>query len=754
MLGFHLFGCFPEDIRRLIFEVAFEEGYPRANHLALVSREISSWIQPLIYRHVVLDTPDDEAVGFTKFIDTFRNGSKNKAFYTNHVKAIFVSDFIFENFAAEFLPLCRNLVSLSCWPNRRSQLEAKSTITSILKPQTFPSLRKFSLTILPDDALPELVDIFHHPLTQNLTHLDLLLGTDLSWDDLKYIHCLQYLSIHPIVDVWLPSNPGDAGNLLEALVNKMIVRFPPELRSLIIWLPAGRLLQAACEDARAKLQTQSPIYANIVHGWLDSRVILASCADQEMDWGAGMSDFMINEVTDFLDQTIMVVSNEFDTRLIWDDAAEQGTSEFWRQLEGILRRRREAVTRIRSSHWHQGSYSWEKEMDTTAPSIRTEFRLFSAFPEDIRRLIFEIAFGNGNTPVNNLALVSREIHSWIEPLIYRHVVLFDSSFPRPVEQFLRTVSNRGLKDRKYYASLIQSLFVNRSAAQRLGSDFLPLCDNLTSFAGPWLSWGSEPAWDDVLQSILKGKLFPQLRKLSLQGTILTDLYKYLDLRSLTHLDIALGGPAPWGGLEMLLNLKHIRVDALKQVYASGNTTETGRIVRESIQTAVQHFPPSLESFVFLVDANFILDAVWIDCESKTIQGGPPIFADILCGEIDPRVVLSCRGVPLLEWSKQRLSQRQIDEIYDNVNQVVPCHPLYLPWDPDAPFGIQNKDSGFYWLDIVESIIHRRKEVSDAKRREEELRAIQQPQIQGKIREETDSQVPVFLEGLADNGLTD
>jgi hypothetical protein len=204
-------------------------------------------------------------------------------------------------------------------------------------------------------------------------------------------------------------------------------------------------------------------------------------------------------------------------------------------------------------------------------------------------------------------------------------------------------------------------------------------------------------------------MLPQLKRLSLQDVVLADIFIHPVCQSLTHLDICLNGPTSWAGLETLRSLKHIRVDALNQIPIRDDPVEASRDVREFIHKAVLHFPLALESFVFCVDPAFALAAAIMDCDSKIVRGGPAIFTDIVRGGIDRRVVLSCKSSPLTNWSDQRISQRQIDEIYDFLNQVVLYSLSFLPWDNDDDPAIHQH--GCHWLDIVKNIIRRRKNES-------------------------------------------
>lgn len=298
------------------------------------------------------------------------------------------------------------------------------------------------------------------------------------------------------------------------------------------------LREVAWRDTTNKFhKRQPPAYAEIVRGWLDPRIVLVSSVDRETDWGRTTPDRFLGEVNDFLDQTVTTSNNDFGPRLICDKEAGRGCDESWEKLESILRRRREAATRIHSPHWHQESNSRVgkgKRAGARLPAV-AEFPLFNDFPDDIRRLIFEIAFEDSNNSSIHLAFVSREIHSWyvrqhtlfvcrvkisnrIEPLIYRHVALRSFLFPRGVRVLVYTLL-KGRKGKKHYTTLIQSISINRPVARVLGIDLLRLCDNRVGFAGSW------PGCDiNVLQSILKGDLFPRLQRLSLHDAALLDSF--------------------------------------------------------------------------------------------------------------------------------------------------------------------------------------------------------------------------------------
>jgi hypothetical protein len=253
-------------------------------------------------------------------------------------------------------------------------------------------------------------DVFNNSLAQNLTHLDLLLGSELPWDGLKHMACLRYISVQPVIDLWLAPGYIEGSRQLRMLAERIIPFFPQILCCFVIWLPTFVIMRAAHEDTRRKLQSQDPLFASLFHGWLDSRIVLASFADREPVFDQGIPDHFRNEVRDALAQTVLLVNGEFDLHLIWDNSAGQGGDLLLWSIEQLLYRRKQADFRARNSHWHQGCKP-EEETVIHVPSPAV-FSLFNEFPEDIRRLVFEIAFDTSATSAIHLALVSREVHSW------------------------------------------------------------------------------------------------------------------------------------------------------------------------------------------------------------------------------------------------------------------------------------------------------------------------------------------------------
>ncbi|KAF5361811.1 hypothetical protein D9756_002393 [Leucocoprinus leucothites] len=332
MSTFAWFSCLPEDIRRLIFEMAFEVSHRKAKQLALVSREANTWIEPLLYWRIKIDTLMNSQP-LRAFIRTFRSGSKPRDFYTAHVKVVLINDYVFEDFAAEFLPLCRNIISLSSRPNHASHLEGMHIMRSLLQPDIFPHLRKLSVMLGHEDP-PELLAIFNHPISRNLTHLDLDLNFSLDWTGLKQLQQLRFFSLQPVLTMWISTDHHRGGAQLRALIQDIIPCFPPKLECFIIWISEHMMRMGAYNDAIDTLANIPPVFEDIVRGHLDTRVVMAAYHKQDLPWSRALPEFDL--VQEFLSHTIMLRAPKFNKRLIWDG---EGTEVFWAELQRVMRQR-------------------------------------------------------------------------------------------------------------------------------------------------------------------------------------------------------------------------------------------------------------------------------------------------------------------------------------------------------------------------------------------------------------------------------
>ncbi|KAF5362559.1 hypothetical protein D9756_002370 [Leucocoprinus leucothites] len=86
------------------------------------------------------------------------------------------------------------------------------------------------------------------------------------------------------------------------------------------------------------------------------------------------------------------------------------------------------------------NYPWFWE---TVPS-KQEVRMYSNLPLDLVRSMFELAMLE-HRPPSHFLLVSREVKSWVEPLLYRHVYFSNS---KQVNLFYRTYRECWVQGRK------------------------------------------------------------------------------------------------------------------------------------------------------------------------------------------------------------------------------------------------------------------------------------------------------------------
>ncbi|KAF9449722.1 hypothetical protein P691DRAFT_811994 [Macrolepiota fuliginosa MF-IS2] len=273
---FILFSSFPEGIQRLVFEEAFEESHRTAIHFTLVSHEVKSWIEPLIYqcinlsRHTYAKT---ERRQFRLFASAFREGFKPKDFYTRSVRRVFIDDLQKWNLAAEFLPLCSNLISLACWAQPSAVNE--HILESILSPNALPlpALRRLSLYL---EILPLSYRSFHHPIFRSLTHLDIDFAPTLSWGGFSSLSNLTCFNLDCIM--FCLGEEKRIQNLaaqLEAIVQTIVPNLPPALRCFIILIPST-IIKHFVIDEGEEADVTSYIYAELLMGKHDERIVLGS----------------------------------------------------------------------------------------------------------------------------------------------------------------------------------------------------------------------------------------------------------------------------------------------------------------------------------------------------------------------------------------------------------------------------------------------------------------------------------------------
>ncbi|KAJ3549486.1 hypothetical protein NMY22_g860 [Coprinellus aureogranulatus] len=165
---------------------------------ALISKQVQRWVEPLIYRDVVVDL---KRRLFHRTI-TSRVSTKPPDFFALHVKGLFMR--IYDSYqsdqdAARILQKCHSLQSLTIW----SYVYAGELvrIQRVLRTPPFSptqmSLYKFFIT--PDVTTSR---SFYHPIFSSITHLDVTCKEDegeWDWPSLRNLRKLTHLSVDAYV---------------------------------------------------------------------------------------------------------------------------------------------------------------------------------------------------------------------------------------------------------------------------------------------------------------------------------------------------------------------------------------------------------------------------------------------------------------------------------------------------------------------------------------------------------------------------
>ncbi|KAF5326645.1 hypothetical protein D9611_000706 [Ephemerocybe angulata] len=279
----------PEDVTRLIFEIAAED---RAHRLVypLVSKRVRSWAEPVIYREVVVDTT-------YRFIHTINNqaSSKPENFFALHVKSLFF-DNIPPHFIAPIVEKCSSVLSLTIWSTGYTLPEP-----NMLMGLTGSAPRRLSLTV---SAIALQERHFSHPIFQEVTHLDIFCvdrDEEMAWATLKGLKNLTHLSVQ--------SHPGE------------------QHQQILRGIPAGLHVVVLYVSSEVQDDTKSVIKA-IDAGQADERAVIC------LLWMASPPSYR-----EILRHAIMPESSVMEKwREFWDPFTT--THFLWNEAEEVLEKRR------------------------------------------------------------------------------------------------------------------------------------------------------------------------------------------------------------------------------------------------------------------------------------------------------------------------------------------------------------------------------------------------------------------------------
>ncbi|KAJ2924612.1 hypothetical protein H1R20_g12483, partial [Candolleomyces eurysporus] len=263
------FSDLPEDLCRLVFELVAESDPETGRSCALVSKEVNAWIEPILYRTLIIQSEAQleslrRIVEDTNQIDS--SSTKSTDFFATYVKVVAIVTLRSDAAnALSVLKACPNVEILVLWSNP-NKLEAGGASPYGTLAKDLRDLRDF---ITSPKLSPRRISMFHHilttsevhfshPIFQNVTHLELVrVDSKAGWETLRSLPCLTHVSAH-----CLSSLEGCGQWTREAMD-----LFPPTLRVFIVWFYPDLCF----ENTHAEFEGVKAIQ----DGDIDSRAVVA-----------------------------------------------------------------------------------------------------------------------------------------------------------------------------------------------------------------------------------------------------------------------------------------------------------------------------------------------------------------------------------------------------------------------------------------------------------------------------------------------
>ncbi|KAF6758973.1 hypothetical protein DFP72DRAFT_887139 [Ephemerocybe angulata] len=245
---------------------------------------------------------------------------------------------------------------------------------------------------------------------------------------------------------------------------------------------------------------------------------------------------------------------------------------------------------------------------------------FKAFPVDLMRSIFEAAAEDEHKPNWGCARVSKAVHSWVAPRLYRHVFVRDdqilSLLHRTLEPLLKTSCSRPEYDfqRVQHAWRgVQTIHFGHCGNFDFVLEILSVSSTVSSIM--IIQWSREAARDDTRVGVhpVWDALRPKKLYLPVYGMLFSPTRRHFCptdtpmFANLTHFEVLFGRREArawkWASLAQLHNLTHMSIIVLAGADCIALSAE-----------ALQHFPPSL--LAFIIDTS---SARWISNPRQIIQ---------------------------------------------------------------------------------------------------------------------------------------
>ncbi|KAF6741928.1 hypothetical protein DFP72DRAFT_226175 [Ephemerocybe angulata] len=234
---------------------------------------------------------------------------------------------------------------------------------------------------------------------------------------------------------------------------------------------------------------------------------------------------------------------------------------------------------------------------------------FRDFPEDLIRSIFESALEDPDDLNWECAMLSKAVQRWVEPLLYRQIVLNTtkrvSLLHRTVLDVTTSQSSRSMKARSFFQTHVK-LFcmttVDPDFWNLMFDIFLECssaicnlyCHVLLNAAAarsvPKLRVGEHTVWERVHPKRLR---IPELMFTPARRNFNQTVFKHV-----THLDLYWrptedSNPWDWRSLSLLTALTHL-------CFSPSIPPESLPSASQSLRSAVPHFPPALIVCIFFI----------------------------------------------------------------------------------------------------------------------------------------------------------
>ncbi|KAF6751316.1 hypothetical protein DFP72DRAFT_908120 [Ephemerocybe angulata] len=264
----------PEDVGRIIIEEAVSDRTPSSWKWALLSKKVKTWVEPVLYRHVLVDNKTTFAAFHSCVI---RHPTKPRDFFAVHVKTLAIPRGWAHPPAQvlEVLKACKSVhtLLLRLLPNAEYAAGLHDAVSSLVPERLsimIPTLR------------------YHPPAVfRGLTHLELMFGqpwaTSWDWKELEAMESLTHLCVRGPGNVF--RSVRESGVFLAGILPLV----PRSVRVIVLWVRVASLRDAdeLCGmDPRVIILETSgiPEYVDCAEGVVGPHVIFRGLVDLRKDW--------------------------------------------------------------------------------------------------------------------------------------------------------------------------------------------------------------------------------------------------------------------------------------------------------------------------------------------------------------------------------------------------------------------------------------------------------------------------------------